>query len=279
MMRSSLPMNKRLLSLVVLGWAGAAWSGCDDVTLMPAILDAGSNVENSDGSNAGTVIGLGYDLQCSRKSERSDTDSGTDEIDSDATIQFFEGELRARGVLTGDADENPETLQELMGAASYVWSAAFTIKAGLFYRLEAEQALDERQEAYGARLTLGKMALFSDNDAFALSLNLAQIDPETDTARSALLTEKLDHYDRWDAELYFSYPMKGEPLEKITVSYRYFREQDAPAAIRQAGLDRYRYSKIMFWLKDELYLAYSTGELPFDVAADQHVELGWSYSL
>ena len=278
MMRSNLLMSKTqwLGMAAAIGWASAAWSGCDDMTLLPAILDA----ENS----AGTVIGLGYDLQCSRKSERSDADSETDEIDPDvidpdASIQFFEGELRARGVLTGDADENPETLQEFMAAGSYVWSDTFTIKAGLFYRLEAEQTLDDRQEAYGVRATLGRMGLFADNDALALSVNLAQIDPEADTARQAALAEKLDHYDRWDVELYFSYPMKGEPLEKITVSYRYFREQDAPAAIRQAGLDRYRYSKIMFWLKDELYLAYATGELPFDVAADQHVELGWSYSL
>lgn len=271
MLRSHLRMSKRWVLAVALGWAGVAWSGCDDTQLRPAVLDA----ENA----AGTVIGLGYDLHCTRKSAQSDADSETDEIDADASIRFFEGELRARGLLTGDADENPETLQELMAAASYVWSDAFTVKAGLFYRLEAEQTLDDRQEAYGGRVTLGKMGLFADNDAFALSVNLAQIDPEADTAREAVLPEALDHYDRWDAELYYSYPMKGEPLEKITISYRYFRETNAPAAVRDAGLDRYRYSKIMFWLKDELYLAYATGELPFDVAADQHVELGWSYSL
>jgi hypothetical protein len=273
MTRSSLPMSKLRGSLAaVLALLSApAWSVCADSQLLPAILDA----EN----NAGTVIGLGYDLRCTRQSERSDADSESDALDADASIRFFEGELRARGVLTGDADENPETLQELMGAASYVWSDALTIKAGLFYRFEAEQSLDDRQEAFGARTTLGKMGLFADNDALALSLNLAQIDPETDTAREAVLTEKLEHYDRWDVELYYSYPMKGNPLEKISISYRYFREHDAPAAVRMAGLDRYRYSKITFWLKDELYLAYATGELPFDIAADQHVELGWSYSL
>ena len=74
---------------------------------------------------------------------------------------------------------------------------------------------------------------------------------------------------------------------RFTVSYRYYHEFSAPQTIKNADLDHFDYlnatlrfpAKVLPFVQSddfELYVAYTTGQLPFDQSSDKAFEVGFS---
>lgn len=70
-------------------------------------------------------------------------------------------------------------------------------------------------------------------------------------------------------------PKKSVSLE---LTWRYYYEFDAPAAIRRADLDHTSYFKatLLFW--DDYFLEYTDGKLPLDVEGASTVSVGWRHN-
>lgn len=118
-------------------------------------------------------------------------------------------------------------------------------------------------------------------------LSVERLDASDDDVRTALTTK--DTYTRANAEVAFNTIVASinQQVVRFTVSYRYFYEFSAPQAIRNADLDRFDYlnaqlrfpAKMLPMIESddfELYVAYTTGQLPFDQGSDQAFEVGFS---
>jgi hypothetical protein len=121
----------------------------------------------------------------------------------------------------------------------------------------------------------------------SLLLSVERLDAGDDDVRTALTTK--DTYTRANAEIAFNTIVASinQQVVRFTVSYRYFYEFSAPQAIKDAGLDRFDYlnAQLRFPAKMlplvesddfELYVAYTTGQLPFDQGSDKALEVGFS---
>lgn len=73
------------------------------------------------------------------------------------------------------------------------------------------------------------------------------------------------------------YPLQTNNIKSVEFNFRYFVENNAPATIRIAGLDKHQLGTILLNLKNDLYVAYSAGKLPFDRRNDQIFQIGYSY--
>jgi hypothetical protein len=121
----------------------------------------------------------------------------------------------------------------------------------------------------------------------SLLLSVERLDASDDDARKALTTK--DTYTRANTEIAFNTIVASinQQVVRFTVSYRYFYEFSAPQGIKDAGLDRFDYlnAQLRFPAKMlplvesddfELYVAYTTGQLPFDQGSDKALEVGFS---
>jgi hypothetical protein len=184
-------------------------------------------------------------------------------------------------VAAADEERNPKNFLEVLLDAKWLYSApAGAVSGGLFGKYEADQSLDNKQYVYGVRLTVARLGLAHKNrmDFIALDVNLGQVDPSKDEARQAALgTANLDRYYRWDVEFLYMYPIAARGLETLEYNYRYFRETNPPLPVEQAGLDRNKLSTFRLGFRNDLFVAYSTGKLPFDRQSDKIYEVGWSY--
>lgn len=118
-------------------------------------------------------------------------------------------------------------------------------------------------------------------------LSVERLDASDDDARTALTTK--DTFTRANAEIAFNTIVASinRQAVRFSVSYRYFHELSAPQAIKTAGLEHFDYlnAQLRFPAQMlplvqsddfELYVAYTTGQLPFDQTSDQAFEVGFS---
>lgn len=122
--------------------------------------------------------------------------------------------------------------------------------------------------------------MFSRNDFMGVDLAYGQLKPDGHQAREAVLgANARDKYGRVDAEFLYMYPLKSSLVDTVELNYRYFYELDAPSEIKQHNMDQYDLTTIRLGLKNNLYVAYSEGKLPFDKQDGQVYQLGISYNL
>lgn len=248
-------------------------------TLEPVALDS----ENT----GGTSIGLAFDLDATFIEKNLDTtDAGSIEIDANARVGGVSLNLTARGTVTQDSLDNPKDLVETRLSGNYFSSrgnenGSLTLLAGGFLKYEADQDFDDKQLVYGGTITLGRIDLLAENDVFSVQANVGRVDPSQDAERRALLGGELERYTRADLELLYIYPFRGEStaFDTFELNYRYFRELSAPAAVEAAGADSFKLATYRLGFGNGLFVAYSTGKLPFDRSSDQIVELGFSYDV
>lgn len=119
------------------------------------------------------------------------------------------------------------------------------------------------------------------------SIGIEQVDPKDDARRAAVL-ENTDRYDRIYGEVRHTSPLgsiKNSPV-KLSLSYRYFEEIDAPDAIKAAEYDVSQYYTVAFQIpstvlpnvktsQSEFIVSYSEGELPFGRTDEKIFEIGW----
>jgi hypothetical protein len=114
----------------------------------------------------------------------------------------------------------------------------------------------------------------------ALDVAYGRVDPKDDLERkTALGGAPLDAYYRWNIEVLYMYPVKSKNVSTVEFNYRYFLETNAPAAISNAGLDKHQLGTVLLRLKNEMFVAYSVGKLPFERKNDQIFQIGYSYKL
>jgi hypothetical protein len=118
-------------------------------------------------------------------------------------------------------------------------------------------------------------------------LSVERLDASDDDVRKALTTKNT--FTRANAEIAFNTIVASinQQVVRFTVSYRYFHELSAPQAIKDADLDHFDYlnaqlrfpAKMLPMVESddfELYVAYTTGQLPFDQSSDRAFEVGFS---
>ncbi|NKB25358.1 MAG: hypothetical protein GKR87_13475 [Kiritimatiellae bacterium] len=151
------------------------------------------------------------------------------------------------------------------------------MKVGGLLETESDQRFDNNQLVYGLTATAAKIDAFTENDVVALHLNISEVNPFGNEAREAILGSTLETYNRVDFEFLYIYNIGIKHLDTFEVNYRYFKEIDAETAIKQANLDEFNFVTYRLGFKNNLFIAYSSGELPFDQQSDQIFEVGFSY--
>ena len=133
---------------------------------------------------------------------------------------------------------------------------------------------------------------FTENSGYvapfpSVRLTLERVDAADDQMRRELTDEV--EYTRASAELSFQTQLPsihGTPM-RFGAAYRYFHEIDAPSSISDAGLERYDYFSASIHLparfvpilentEYELFLRFTSGQLPFDQQSGQTVQLGFT---
>ena len=241
----------------------------------PVLLDS----EN----NNNTSLGLAFDFQGSFgvvENDEADTDDSV--INPNVTLGGRALDYKFSGTITQDGADNPENLIEAEISAKYFRSVAGrpAIRAGGFVEYETDQDLDDTQLVYGGTVTLAKLGVLRDNDYFAFDANIGQVDPKEDAKRAGIIGPNLETYTRADVEFLYSYNLGDSGVfDTFEFNYRYFKELSPEAAIEAAGLDSYKYAAYKLSFANNLFVAYATGQLPFDRVSDQLVKVGFTYNL
>jgi len=86
-------------------------------------------------------------------------------------------------------------------------------------------------------------------------------------------------YDRLRLEASFRTPVAryGDDELFISVNYRYYEELDAPPSVQVLDLDSFEFFTVVLGGEDGIYVSYSDGRLPFDLADDQVFALGYQF--
>lgn len=176
-------------------------------------------------------------------------------------------------------------------------------------KIEGNKDFDERNYVYGIGVKFSAMPrknswihalnifeypgrlLRKGGDPYTIwpifSLGVEQVDPKEDARRIALLSTT-DRYDRIYGEVKHTSPLgsiKNSPV-KLSLSYRYFEEIDAPDAIKAEKYDVSQYYTVTFQVpssilpsvktsQSEFIISYSEGELPFGLTDEKIFEIGW----
>lgn len=248
-----------------------------------------------------TLLGLAYEFKRTASRNFANPDAGEDgdewePIDSDK----LEWGYSLKGTVTSDPEDNPENFMEFDLFLNYVkladlqsandcrsitcdpWQHQF----GGVYKYEADQSLDDKQTVVGLRYLshygFRVPGTYKTSGDLFLSVAFGEVTPIADTDRQQLLGDALEPFNRWDLHALYKFPVDhlfGDLAEDLELSYRYFSEADAPEVIEQAGLDRFGYGAAVLNLKNNMFIAYTDGELPLDRAADNTLKLGWSWDL
>jgi hypothetical protein len=121
-------------------------------------------------------------------------------------------------------------------------------------------------------------------------LGLERLDAADDDTRTALTTKTT--YTRAKAEVAFNTIVANisQHVVRFNVSYRYFHELSAPDAIDAAGLDSFDFVSAslrfparllpLFPSDDyELFVSFTSGQLPFNPASDKAIEVGFATNI
>jgi hypothetical protein len=236
----------------------------------PVVLDS----EKSESSTLGLEFLVSGKLT-EKKFSRDEQGLG---IDPDAPVGGLDASYSLRGTITENSANNPNNFVETNLSANYFRSSKFTAKAGAFIKSESDQRFDNNQAVYGLTATMANDDSLADNNIFALHANLGIVDPSEDIEREAILgSTGLDTYERLDVEALYIFNIGTNSLNTFEVNFRYFYELGADTAIKDADLDNFRLVTYRLGFKNNLFIAYSSGELPFDQKDNQIYSLGFNY--
>jgi hypothetical protein len=230
-------------------------------------------------NGAGSTVGVEYKIKGDlvQRSLDSKDDAG---LKPNATIGSINVSYAANGTITAASERNPKNFLEFQLDAKYLRSGAEagTVLGGFFAKYETNQSFDKKQYVFGLGGAYGKYSAFRTNDFIGISANYGRIDPKDDPERKRLLGgSKLDTFYRWDYEALYMIPIASENVKSFELNYRFFRENRAPVAIRNASLERHHLATVRIGLKNDFFVAYSAGKLPFDRKNDQLFQVGLSY--
>lgn len=245
--------------------------------LAPIVIDS----QDGTGSTIGLQFALSGDLLPAAKPAAA-APSDTFEEPEKVLIKQYNVHYEAKGVVTADSERNPlNYIDAIVDARILRNSPSGTFIGGAFLRYETDQSMDNRQSEYGVRGTYTRLHTVRENDTLGIDLKFGQVDPKEDELRQAALgTASLDTFYRWDAEFLYMLPISSDgTVRDFEFNYRYYLENSAPAAIKAADLDTHRMATFRLGLKGGLFIAYSTGTLPFDRESDRIYAIGFSYQL
>lgn len=245
--------------------------------LAPIVIDS----QDGTGSTIGLQFALSGDLLPAAKPAAA-APSDTFEEPEKVLIKQYNVHYEAKGVVTADSERNPlNYIDAIVDARILRNSSSGTFIGGAFLRYETDQSMDNRQSEYGVRGTYTRLHTVRENDTLGIDLKFGQLDPKEDELRQAALgTASLDTFYRWDAEFLYMLPISSDgTVRDFEFNYRYYLENSAPAAIKAADLDTHRMATFRLGLKGGLFIAYSTGTLPFDRESDRIYAIGFSYQL
>jgi hypothetical protein len=264
-----------------LAQAAAAQSGWKhDHSIKPTLLDA------ADGTRVSVI--LDYDFKATYSHRRSaSTGVGSETVTlpelAQTTPHYGMADLRLRGSLAADKARNPNKLIDFRADGGYVWDRrAVTLQLSGVAKYETDQGLEDQQSMFGIAGAASRNGILSNNDSGSWILGYGSVNPRKDTERKKLLGAAAgENYRRWETELTYSFqpPLAKKAVRSIDLALRGFQEVDAPAAIERAGRDRHRWGVVRLNLKDDLFIQYSRGSLPFDKASERAIKLGWVYKL
>ena len=244
----------------------------DGVSINPVLLDSKNN--------SGSTLGLEYRAKGELVNRKvGGSDSGSSTIDPNVAFGSIVVGYDLSGTVAAAKNRNPKNfLESQLDAKLRHSSISGSFSGGAFLKYETNQGFDNKQSVYGVKGTYAKYGVLSQNDFVAIDIGYGRVDPKDDKERqTALGASPLAAYYRMDTEFLYMYPTKWKAMPTIEFNYRHFQERSAPAAVAQAGLDRFRLATIRFGLPSDMFVAYGSGKLPFNRRSDQHLEIGWSY--
>ena len=231
-------------------------------------------------NGTGSTVGVEYKFKGNLLTKSFDSKESSNVLDPNATIGSAVIGYSGSGTVAASKDRNPKNFLEFQLDAKLRYSGPGkgTVLGGIFAKYETNQSFTNKQFVYGLGGTYGKYAVFGENDFVAFDANYGRVDPKGDVERkSALGSAPIDPYYRWNLEFLYMVPIRSATVKSVEFNYRYFLENNAPAAIKSAALDEHQLGTIRIGLKNDFFLAYSAGKLPFDRKNTQIIQLGVSY--
>lgn len=230
--------------------------------------------------------------------------------DASAALLNYLADLEDRMANIEDPDELQAYSRRFKDAVSGFFTTQTYLGFDVNVGLESNQRFTQKQWTYGGTLSLdikgyGKsntvgawnildypFALLRSFSGFGDSteirplgysfptfvIGVDQVDPENNEARKAL--GETDKFERFRAEIYFRTPIArvGESDVFANMDYRYWRELSPSDAIQTADLDTFDYLTFSISASSGVYVSYSRGMLPFDLADTKVYELGWKFN-
>lgn len=252
----------------------AAQETSSELSFKPILIDS----KNSTGS----TVGVEYEIKGDLFSMLLEEKNASDGFDPNATIGAAEISYSALGTVAASASRNPKNFIEfrLDGRLRYSTPHKGTFRAGLFTNYETNQSFNNKQTVYGLAGTWGKQTIVARNDFFSIDAGYGRVDPKDDAERKKVLgSMPLEAYYRWSLELLYKIPIRTDVIRALEFNYRYFKEINPPSRIKNASLDVHQLGTLRVELNKDLFLAYSSGKLPFDRKDDKIVQVGLSYNL
>jgi len=239
----------------------------------PAIIDAKSGT--------GSTLGVNYTLKGGRTLKNFEAADTGSVIDFGATTGKLVLTYEAKGTATAAADRNPRNFLEFgIDTKLQRGSPGGVVRGGLFVKGEADQRFINKQAVVGFSGTVGRYGMFARNDFLGVTAGFGRVDPKGDAEREkALGAGNLAAYNRWNAEGLFMIPVSDGAVRDLELNVRWFRESGAPAAVQAADLDQHVLGGVRLGFKNDLFVAYSVGKLPFDRKSDNVLAMGFSYKL
>jgi hypothetical protein len=246
-----------------------------NIQLEPVVLDSKNG--------AAATTGIEYSVNGKLTLKKFATNDTGVEINPDVSFGSAVVSYSGTGTVTPSPDRNPINFMNFLARADFLYSTASsgTVQGGAFAKYECTQNFTDKQFVYGLGATYAKYPALLKNDYVVMDAAYGRVDPTNDNERQGALDgAELKAYYRWNLEFLYKYTISDSSVIKtFEFNYRYFFENGAPDAIKRAGLDKHDLATFRLGMSNDLYVAYSTGKLPFDREKDQIIQIGFSYNL
>jgi len=244
-------------------------------TLEPTLLKSDDNE---------TTVGLAYKFRYNFNASQEGKPVSL--YEPEEPVSRFEALIEGSGVITESAKDNPENFLKTTVKAEYLYQSGgakgsfkWLAAAGAFASLEADQSFDNQHTVVGFTGFFSALLPQANSD-FSIEATYGEVEPGDDIARKAALrTTTLRNYDRYSIEASYQFQTGIALFPDIELDYRWFRESNAPAAIKAARLDKFDLLTVRLGVMENFFVAYSDGKLPFDRENDRTFKAGFSYEL
>jgi hypothetical protein len=245
----------------------------ENIDIKPIIVNTQVNGNND--------AGLKYQINGTLIDENLvKTDSGNYDINTDVTVAKFNIQYQSGGTILINDKKNPLNFMESTISGKFFYSSSIlSMLGGIFYKYENDQQFVNKNTVLGLNVAIAKYGFGGENNYIAIYNNIGLVNPVNDSLRKKIVIGEIKKYYRWDFELLISINLSLADLSTFEFNYRIFNELNAPNEIKVAGLDQYMLSTFRLGFKNNLYVAYSYGRMPFDKKDDNIYEIGFSYKL